>query len=228
MTRANYSCLLAIDTSTTYLSIGLYVGGEYYVTHQHVGHRHSDYILPIIHDLLHQHQLDIQDFEALVYAKGPGSFTGLRIGLGVAEGLATPWNTPLIGIPCLDAVAALAPNHDYVLAATDARMHELFYAWYDTNQQQRLTDYRVGNANDIELPLGCCNHAVGVGNAFALNITLPVQGDSVMPTAKHYLQLALSECYDATLPEHAELLYIRNKIAMTAAEQLAKQRLPTS
>ena len=65
--------------------------------------------------------------------------------------------------------------------------------------------------------------ATGVGNAFGLEITLPVAGQNRMPTAADYLALALSGCYAAGSAAAAELLYVRNKIALTAAEQAARK-----
>lgn len=217
------ACLLAIDTSTEYLSLGLLRRDQTYTVYEAVGNRQSEQLLPAIGQLLTNAAVSWPQLDAIVYAQGPGAFTGLRIGLSVAQGLAAPWELPLIGIPCLDAVAALRPDQDCVLAATDARMGELFYAWYDTRQQQRLGDYRVGPATDIRLPEGRTS-ACGVGNAYALDPALPVPGTTQMPTAREYLQLALSGTYAATEASGAELLYVRNKIALTAAEQAARKQ----
>lgn len=216
------SCLLAIDTSTAYLSLGVRHRGHNHIVHQLVGNKQSELILPAIRQLLRDCGIMVADISTIVYAQGPGAFTGLRIGMGVAEGMATPFNTPLMAIPCLDAVASLAPQQDCVLAATDARMNELFYAWYDTQHHRRLSDYCVGAAGEISLPENR-RSGVGVGNAFALDVTLPVAGEDIMPTAEHYLALALSGRYPATDPVHAELRYVRNKIALTASEQAARR-----
>lgn len=219
----NVPCLLAIDTSTAYLSLGIHFNGHNHCFYEHVGTQQSNLILPKIAQLLSECHIDTKQINAIVYAQGPGAFTGLRIGIGVAEGLATPNNTPLIGIPCLDAVATCAPKHNCVLVATDARMGELFYAWYDVIQNKCLSDYCVGPASEIRLPEGIIN-GIGVGNAFDLNIHLPVAGKPTMPTAEQYLKLALSGRYPHTPPELAELRYVRNKIALTATEQ-AKRRI---
>ncbi|MDF7676559.1 tRNA (adenosine(37)-N6)-threonylcarbamoyltransferase complex dimerization subunit type 1 TsaB [Neisseriaceae bacterium ESL0693] len=217
------SRLLIIDTSTSFLSLGLHQEGETVCVYEAAGTRQSELILPAIDQLLHKASLTLTDLDAIVYAQGPGAFTGLRIGLGVAHGLAMPFALPLIGIPCLDAVAALAPDEPCVLAATDARMNELFYAWYDTRIQQRLSDDQVAPASQIQLPEGQ-THGVGVGNAFALDITLPVQGKNIMPTARQYADLALSGRYAAKPAAEAGLLYVRNKIALTASEQAARRQ----
>ena len=157
----------------------------------------------------------------MVYNCGPGAFTGLRIGIGVAQGLAAPFGTPLIGIPSLDAAAYLVQGHG-VLAAADARMGEVFYAWFDTANRRRLSPYRVGRATEISVPEGTV-FSDGIGNAFALNDPPPFPGSPAMPTAADYLALAATGRYPAADAAHAELLYVRDKIALTAAEQAARR-----
>ena len=113
-----------------------------------------------------------------------------------------------------------------VLAATDARMGEVFYAWFDTAALRRLSDYQVGKAAEIALPPGfVATEAKGVGNAFALADAPPFAGKPDMPTAADYLRLAQSGRYAATGAAQAELLYVRNKIALTAQEQAARKAL---
>ncbi|MBH5330126.1 tRNA (adenosine(37)-N6)-threonylcarbamoyltransferase complex dimerization subunit type 1 TsaB [Eikenella sp. S3360] len=230
--------LLAIDTSTQWLSLALRHGGHTRLFHQETGSRQSELILPQIAALLDEAGLAVADLAAIAYAQGPGAFTGLRIGAGVAQGLAAPFGIPLIPIPCLDAVASLCPGQAAVLAATDARMGEVFYAWFDTQTGQRLSSYRVGKAADIRLPeknkpgqntdthfSGSLKHTgiIGIGNAFALPEPPPFPGRPDMPTAKHYLALAASGRYPAVSAAEAELLYVRNKVALTAAEQAARK-----
>lgn len=216
------SSLLIIDTSTNYLSLGLYQNNHTDCLYEVAGNKHSELILPSIKRLLHQHQTTLSKLDAIVYAQGPGAFTGLRIGLGVATGLALPNHVPLIGIPCLDAVAEQLPEQTCVLAATDARMNELFFAWYNTQTHTRLSDYQVGPAASISLPVGQY-HGIGAGNAYGLEIELPVAGENLMPTAKEYAALALSGRYAMTDAAQASLLYVRNKIAMTLTEQIARR-----
>ena len=215
---------LCIDTSNSYLSLALENNGQVHAVHMDAGQKHAELILPQLHNLFANAKLGLSDLEVIAYAQGPGSFTGLRIGVGVAQGLGFAHNIELIGIPNLDVLASLAPAHKQVLCATDARMNEVFYAWYNTASGQRLSDYQVGAAADIRLPENSASaQATGVGNAFGLEITLPVAGQNRMPTAADYLALALSGCYAAGSAAAAELLYVRNKIALTAAEQAARK-----
>ena len=204
--------ILAIDTSTTYLSLALHAHGETQLYHAEAGNHQSQHILPRIQALFAQAQIQAADLSAIVYAQGAGAFTGLRIGIGIAQGIATPYNPPLIGIPCQDAVAYQIPNHPCVLAATDARMGEVFYAFFNTQTHQRLSDYQVAKPANIRQPENIPADAViGIGNAYALASPPPFAGTPQMPTAADYLALDPSKRYPATAPEHAEWLYVRNK-----------------
>ena len=106
-------------------------------------------------------------------------------------------------------------------------MGEVFYAFFNTQTHQRLSDYQVAKPNDIRQPENIpASQIIGIGNAYTLPNPPPFVGTPQMPTAADYLALAQSKRYPATAPEHAELLYVRNKIALTAAEQLARKQSP--
>lgn len=216
--------ILAIDTSTSFLSLALQHNQQIYTQHLLANNKQAEWILPQIALLLQQADVAVSDLAAIVYAQGAGAFTGLRIGLGVAQGLATPFDLPLIGVPCLDAVAYQIPDCTCVLAATDARMNEVFYAFFDTLNHHRLSDYCVDNAQEIKLPENIlASNVKGVGNAFALPNAPQFSGSDKMPTALDYLRLAQTGRYAVLSVEQAELLYVRNKIALTAAEQAARK-----
>ncbi|ASK28459.1 tRNA (adenosine(37)-N6)-threonylcarbamoyltransferase complex dimerization subunit type 1 TsaB [Neisseria chenwenguii] len=213
---------LAVDTSTSYLSLALSAGGETRLCHLEAGNKQSELILPQIRALFAEADITAADLGAVVYAQGPGAFTGLRIGAGVAQGLAAPFAVPLVGVPCLDAAAHLVPGRSGVLAAIDARMGEVFYAWFDTANHRRLSAYQVGKAAEITLPEGA-EFSDGIGNAFALSEPPPFAGKPDMPTAADYLNLAQTGRYPAVGAAQAGLLYVRDKIALTAAEQAARK-----
>ncbi|RRD89612.1 tRNA (adenosine(37)-N6)-threonylcarbamoyltransferase complex dimerization subunit type 1 TsaB [Conchiformibius steedae] len=216
--------VLAIDTGTSVLSLALRVNGTTRTRHAEAGTRHAELILPRIRELFDEFGIDAADLGAVVYAQGPGAFTGLRIGIGTAQGLATPFDTPLIGVPSLDAAAYLLPPSACVLAAIDARMDEVFYAWFDTVNHVRLSDYQVGEAAVIAAPDDAVWDDIrAVGNAFELDYPPPFEGLAAMPTAVDFLELADSGRYPATDAASASLLYVRDKVALTAAEQIARR-----
>lgn len=214
--------VLAVDTGTAFLSLALRTGGQTLLHHAEAGNRQAELILPQIRTLLAEAGVTAADLGGIVYAQGPGAFTGLRIGAGVAQGLAAPFGTPLTGIPSLDAVAYQIPDCPCVLAATDARMGEVFYAFFDTAQHRRLSGYRVGKAAEI-VPPENTSAPRGIGNAFALGDKPPFDGSPDMPTAALLLDLAQSGRYPAVDAAAAELLYVRDKIALTAKEQAERK-----
>ncbi|MBQ5429839.1 MAG: tRNA (adenosine(37)-N6)-threonylcarbamoyltransferase complex dimerization subunit type 1 TsaB [Neisseriaceae bacterium] len=143
---------LAIDCGTSVMSLALRCNEQTFEINQDIGAKQSENLLPALCDLYVQAGIDTPDLAAIVVNQGPGAFTGLRVGASVAQGLAAAFNIPLIGVPSLDALAYSAPPCPCVLAAMDARMGEVFYAFFDTAQKKRLSDYCVGKAVDIRLP----------------------------------------------------------------------------
>ncbi|MBP6117081.1 MAG: tRNA (adenosine(37)-N6)-threonylcarbamoyltransferase complex dimerization subunit type 1 TsaB [Neisseriaceae bacterium] len=220
-----YQRCLAMDTATQYLSVAVGNEANAALYHENVGAQQSALILPTIQNLLDAQGHDLEQLDLIVYAQGPGSFTGLRIGAGVAQGLSMALDVPLMGIPTLDVVASIAPKHPCVLAAIDARMGEVFYAWYNTESMTRLSDYGVAKPADIT-PLA--DEATCIGNALSLYADLLPSGHSDMPTAQDYIKLALSGRYEASDAQAADLLYVRNKIALTAKEQAQRKQHASS
>ncbi|MBN2305829.1 MAG: tRNA (adenosine(37)-N6)-threonylcarbamoyltransferase complex dimerization subunit type 1 TsaB [Anaerolineae bacterium] len=110
--------LLAIDTATRWMSIALHDGQRvHYEATWHTTNNHTIELTPTIHRALIQVKVTPADLSAVAVAIGPGSFTGLRIGLGVAKGLALAQNLALVAVPTLDIVAAAVPVSDNSLLA---------------------------------------------------------------------------------------------------------------
>lgn len=110
--------LLALDTSTRSLGIALYDGlqvpGEAVWT---CTDHHTVQLAPAVQDVLKKAGIKIDDVQALAVALGPGSFTGLRIGLALVKGLALARNLPVVGVPTLDFMAASQPAREIPLIA---------------------------------------------------------------------------------------------------------------
>jgi len=124
--------LLALDTSTQKIGLALYDGIQ--VLHEAVWpspNHHTVELAPAIKTALHGAGLTFDDLEVICIATGPGSFTGLRIGLAAAKGLALARNLPLIGIPTLDILAAAQTVQDILMAAVlEAGRGRLAVGWY--------------------------------------------------------------------------------------------------
>lgn len=124
--------LLALDTSTRQIGIALYNGVR--VIHETVWrsqNHHTVELVPAIDAALDHTGVSINKIKVIAVATGPGSYTGLRIGLAVAKGLALAHNTLLVGVPTLDFLAAAQPLHDLPLVAVlEAGRGRLAANWY--------------------------------------------------------------------------------------------------
>lgn len=124
--------ILALDTSTEFCSLALWQDGAVVVRETLAGQRHSELVLPMLDELLAAAGLTLTQLDGIAFGAGPGSFTGLRIACGVAQGLALGANLPVLGIGTLEAlVQTQATTKDSkVIAALDARMGEIYHAAY--------------------------------------------------------------------------------------------------
>lgn len=125
--------ILAFDTATEACSVAVWNDGA--VTERfELGQRHAERILLLVDEALAQAGLALDDLDAIAFGRGPGSFTGLRISAGVAQGLAFGADLPVVPVSSLAALAldAQAPK---VLAAIDARMQQVYWAAYAKNAQ---------------------------------------------------------------------------------------------
>lgn len=129
--------LLAIDTSTQRIGGALYDGVQVlFETVWISNNRHTTDLAPAIADMLAKAQLKASDLQAVAVALGPGSFTGLRIGLALAKGLALAHHIPVIGIPTLDALAVAQPVTAGAMAAVlKAGRGRLAVSWYEAAGQ---------------------------------------------------------------------------------------------
>jgi len=120
--------LLALDTSTEACTVAIAVDGRA-MERFSVGGNHSEQILPMVQELLAEAGASLKELDAVVFGRGPGSFTGLRIAAGVTQGLAFGADRPVVPVSSLAALAQ-GQNADRVLAAFDARMQQVYWGAY--------------------------------------------------------------------------------------------------
>lgn len=146
---------LAIDTSTKSGTVALYHTEKGLVAelNLNVNLNHSDTVMSAIDVLFELSGNSIKDVERIAVSIGPGSFTGIRVGVGTAKGLAYSLGVPLVGLNELDVIANLAPHTSKkILSLIDARKERVYYAeyCYDANNRlERKTDYMDGELRDI-------------------------------------------------------------------------------
>ena len=121
--------ILALETSTEYCSAALWIDGQVAQSHVLAGHTHSDILLPTVKRLMDQAGLGFAQLDGVAFGAGPGSFTGLRIACGVAQGLAFAHDLPVVPVVSLESLAEQG-DADAVITAFDARMGELYFAAY--------------------------------------------------------------------------------------------------
>ncbi|KYH32425.1 tRNA threonylcarbamoyladenosine biosynthesis protein TsaB [Clostridium tepidiprofundi DSM 19306] len=118
--------------------------------------QHSIVLMPIIDELLKNTNTSLEDIDGFVVSKGPGSFTGLRIGMAVIKGLAQGTNKPFVSISTLDALAYnLAFTDGIICPIMDALRDNVYTALYEFNGNElnRLTDYMAISVDDLILLL---------------------------------------------------------------------------
>jgi tRNA threonylcarbamoyladenosine biosynthesis protein TsaB len=221
--------ILALETSTQYCSAALWLDGEVRFDGCHAEQRHSQLILPMIDALLAQSGIKLAEFDAVAFGEGPGSFTGLRIACGVAQGLALGAGLPVIGIGTLLAIAQ-ASQATHALCFLDARMGEIYAAAYRRAEREWETVFEPGLFSPATLPRLPAGDWVGCGSGFAVYAdalreryvtrVVDIKAD-LLPHAREIATLAAAELArgGAKPPEEALPLYIRDKVALTIEEQ---------
>jgi len=230
--------ILALDASTEVCAAAIGDGTAWLERADLAGQRHSEMLLPMVRALLVEARLELPDLGGIAFGAGPGSFTGLRIACGVAQGLALGANLPVIGVGTLEAMAETARRQSgrtRVIAALDARMHEVYFAAYEHDGARWLPRLAPGVATPGEVPLPEGEGWSGVGNGFA-----------AYPALRERLAAVLASCDEGTLPSaiaigalalprlaagdgiparDAAPLYVRHRVALTSAERALGARL---
>ena len=220
--------LLAFDTSTEALSAAVMRDGHIAAEESAAGGAlASAALIPTLQALLARAGVALADLDAIVFGRGPGSFTGLRTACAVAQGLAFGARVPVLGIDTLLAVAEEARARSgavRVVAVLDARMNEVYAARYrhDVGGWQREGAIVLASPAAVEVP----RDWVLAGNAFAgYGAQLPSHAPRIeaLPTAAAMLRLApqLLAAGQAVDAAHAMPVYIRDKVAQTTEERAA-------
>ena len=198
------SNILALDASTEALSIVLHYQGKTFHNFEECPQQHSQKILPLIDELLGKAGCKLKDLYVIGFGQGPGSFTGVRISVAIAQGLAYSTNLPLVGVSTLAVMAQQALEQfgaNDVYSSIDARMGEIYFAQYQAKDglmtlkgEERVFKPELLDATLIDINID----AAGVGTGFksypdsltAFN-NVTIQSEISLPDA-HYM-LALVE-----------------------------------
>ena len=188
MDPANGSTLLGFDTATTACSAALWVGGSV-TAHRRIeeGGRHAEALVPMLREVAAEGGATLGEVDRFAVTIGPGSFTGIRIGLATARGLALARERPLIGLSTLEVLAAGVPESERdgpILAALDAGRGRLYAQIFD-HALRPLCEPEAVLGEALPGLVGAAGHrgpfnVVGTGQEVALEALLP--GCAARPT----------------------------------------------
>ncbi len=221
--------ILAIDTSTDACSVAVSGPNQIFEESKIEPQAHAKIILGMIDSLCINAKISKDELDAVAFGSGPGSFTGLRIGASVAQGLAFGLQKPVILVSSLQALAQAAANKYYsgdIIPVIDARMQEVYWGAYNVGPEG-LVDNIIEDAvtKPAELILQNVNKAVMVGNGLQVyldilkenNPNIEFDNSLLYPNAKEIVQLALVKYDngDVVAPEFALPTYIRNNVVQS-------------
>ena len=249
------SRILALETSTERLSLALTCGegknSRAHVREIDAGQRHSELAIAALGELLAEASTTLAELDVIAFGQGPGSFVGVRIACGLAQGLALGAGKPLIAVPTQLALAEQArqdyPELERVLVAVDARMGEFYIAAFEVDRAE-ATGWRIVVAPVLaradQLPQLSGAQWYAIGSAFDVpalrkQLTAQYQGQlskimgNRLPSAKDVARIAARLWGQQGIavgiaPEFVAPLYLRNHVAMTIEERRAAKELKTT
>ena len=219
--------ILALETAVDPGSIALWRDGTV-IARMCPGDRpNSETLLPLAEATLHEIGFGFADVDAIALGMGPGSFTGLRVACGVAQGLAVARDLPLLGVSTLEAMA-LSSQARKVVVALDARMGEVYHGVFVDGVL--LGEISVCPPEDVPMPDETGFVACGNGLAAYPSLAerfMPLADallPEIVPTAESIVRLAAPRLLrgERIDPADAVPLYVRDKVAKTVAERLAE------
>lgn len=222
--------LLAIDTATEACSAALWLNGEVSERYRVAPRQHAELILPMIDELLQESGLELVELDALAFGRGPGAFTGLRIGAGLIQGLAFGAELKVVPVSNLAALAQRRirlQGAQRVACAIDARQNEVYWGAYavDADNVARMSgEEAVLPARSVPQLTGGPWHGVGSGWAayrdeLALRVSQLTEIDiQALPHAEDIVRLAMvylaADPGSAVDAEQALPIYLRNEVAV--------------
>lgn len=226
--------LLAFETSTEACSVAVHVDGQTLERFEVAPRRHAELALPWAAELLAEVGISRSQLDVVAVSRGPGAFTGVRLGIGIAQGVALALDRPIVAVSTLQVLAMRAPSAEhYLLASIDARMGEVYAAAFERQHglPVAVSSERVCAPEAVGLPDGA-QRWFGVGTGFAakeatlhrsLADRLSGVDDQALPRASDLLALALpfADRGDTLAPERVEPAYLRDNVALTLTEQRA-------
>lgn len=229
--------LLAFETATEGCSVAVWVDGDVRERFEIAPRRHAELALPWAGELLAGAGVAKAQLDAIAVGRGPGAFTGVRLAIAIAQGIALALDRPVVPVSTLAVLAAGAPEGgpSRILAAIDARMGEVYSGAFERRGDDlvALSKEGVCAPGAVVLP-GDAGGWQGVGTGFAagegalqahLGSRLAGVDAAALPRAADVARLAAAafERGEALPPERVEPAYLRDNVALTLVEQQARR-----
>ncbi|MGH1371975.1 MAG: tRNA (adenosine(37)-N6)-threonylcarbamoyltransferase complex dimerization subunit type 1 TsaB [Cellvibrionaceae bacterium] len=232
------STILAVDASSEACSVALLSDGQVHGAFILAPRQHTQRLLPMIDELLAAHQVALSDLDAIAYGRGPGSFTGLRICLGLVQGLAFSCDIPVIPVSTLQTLAVGAirqfnlPLHSKILVALDARMNEIYGAVFESSSGLPVAtvDEFVGPATDLKdcpaLIEVTSDQLTKVGGGchyeFLQSLMAKNEDQQLLPRAEDMLVIAQQAYQNKQYikAEEAQPVYLRDSVAWKKRQRI--------
>lgn len=224
--------LLAFETATEACSVAVWADGEVRERFELAPRRHAELALPWAEQLLAEAGIARSQLDAIAVGRGPGAFTGVRLAISIAQGIALGLDRPVVPVSTLAALAMQGRGE--VIAAIDARMGEVYLGTYRhvDGDVQALTAEVVVKPDAASVPAGTGWQGLGTGFAAAdgalqqrLQTSLGLVDACALPHAADIARLAALALGrgEAYAPERVEPAYLRDNVALTLAEQQAQR-----
>jgi tRNA threonylcarbamoyladenosine biosynthesis protein TsaB len=229
--------LLALETSTEWCSVALLAGGATTARGEFAPRRHAELLLPMCEAVLAEAGLARSRLDAIAVGRGPGAFTGVRLAVAAAQGIALGLGVPVVPVSTLAALALDAPVDRDVLAVIDARMGEIYAGAFRHRDGlvEAIGAESVGRADVLVAPESAAGwHVIGSGwTSYADAITARIGGAPAWADGERFPQAAavarlaapLARAGHGVATESALPVYLRDRVALTSAERAAGQSL---
>ena len=220
--------LLALDTATEACSVALLHDGNVLTQYEVIPRLHAQKLLPMIKALLAEAGVALSALDAIAFGRGPGAFTGVRIAVGVVQGLAFGLDRPVLPVSNLAALAQRAWREQgarQVAAAIDARMDEVYWGCYreQAGEMKLVGEEAVMPPELARLPVDADGQWFGAGTGWGyaerIAVNLSGQDATVLPHAQDLLTLAGFAWArgEAVAADDAQPVYLRDKVATPKA-----------
>jgi tRNA threonylcarbamoyladenosine biosynthesis protein TsaB len=235
--------VLALDAATEACSVALLLDGEVIVRSIESGKSSSQQVLRLIGEVTAEAQVSLSMLDGIAASIGPGAFTGVRISVAVAQGLAFGASLPVVPVTTLEALAlqvlagqVLGGEQGSAIACLDARMGEVYWGGFTADAARGVIELalpQVGSPASVALALSSGRY-LGIGRGFSAypelaripGIEVSPQNLVALPNAREFarlgaLRLKLGGGLD---PADLKPLYLRDKVALTEAERAAQSQ----